>query len=472
LKSVKLDMPRVKKSIRPLFFWYLLSWAGLQILLAAFLLIHGMAPDRILPVVPRILRFTSGSLITWIILFLPYVLFILIRSLIRTYRTAGFLPFAAALGLRAVLPLCLLIGGYFFLEWYRADRMTYGWVHSVENPLRHTRGLYEIDGKQRGVTFFARNRVDPEQLQPLLRNNVEWVTLVSYGFQHEALEPDLRSSAGQGGDWSKTDAGIEQIATLAKSFGMHVMLKPQIWLLENDRGVWISEIRMTTEQDWKRWFENYRGFILHHAELAARIQADVLCIGTELRGTTKERPQDWRALIGEIRRVYHGKLTYAANWMNELEEVTFWDALDYIGIQGYFPLTEESEPTLQECIDGWRRHVPLIEATSRRYGKPVLFTEIGFKSTADAAVHPWEWPQQASGFFRKVSLQTQADCYESFFQVLWDKEWFSGAHVWRWYADHASSGGRKSLDFTPQNKPAENIIARGYARVSVRGPSH
>jgi hypothetical protein len=68
----------------------------------------------------------------------------------------------------------------------------------------------------------------------------------------------------------------------------------------------------------------------------------------ELHRTAVERPDDWRRRIADVRRVYSGKLTYAVNWHREVEEVSFWDALDPIGVQGYFPLATAAVPTVDE----------------------------------------------------------------------------------------------------------------------------
>ncbi len=462
-------LARIRIHLRNFLVWYLSSWAGLYLLFVAVLLWNGVTLRRLLVIFPRIVRFTAATPANWLLPLIPYLLYLLTRSLVRTYREKGIRAFAGAFICRAFLPACLLVAGYKAQDWYVTDREPYLRDRSVENPLDRVRGLYEIDRKQRGVTFSARTRVTADQLEPLVRDNVEWITLVPYAFQEGAATPELRILTGPRGDWSGTDEGIRQITMLAKERGMHVMVKPQVWLGANGRGAWLSDIRQESEQGWNRWFESYRLFILHYAEIAARLRIDTLCIGTELHGTAKERPGDWRRLIGEIRRVYGGNLTYAANWMGELDDVTFWDALDYIGVQGYFPLSSEPEPTIAQCVDGWRKHIGALEETSRRFRKPVLFTEIGFKSTLDAAARPWEWPQQVAGILTRVSGRTQANCYEAFFLVVWDKEWFAGAHVWKWYADHPRSGGRKSIDFTPQNKPAETVIARGFGRLG-NGP--
>src|SRR5690606_29911657 len=133
-------------------------------------------------------------------------------------------------------------------------------------------------------------------------------------------------------------------------------------------------------------------------------------VGTELERTSS-REDDWRKVIAEIRNVYSGKLIYAANF-TEFEQVKFWDALDYIGIQAYFPLSTKPNPELADLKSGWEKHFPKIEKLVAEYKKPVMFTEIGYCNTVDAANEPWVWPNERKK--TELSEQMQALCYEAF----------------------------------------------------------
>ena len=66
-----------------------------------------------------------------------------------------------------------------------------------------------------------------------------------------------------------------------------------------------------------------------------------LVVGTQL-DRTLHFEDDWRLIIATVRRYFEGTLTYAANW-TDYEKVPFWDALDVIGIQAYFPLLEDGK---------------------------------------------------------------------------------------------------------------------------------
>ena len=97
---------------------------------------------------------------------------------------------------------------------------------------------------------------------------------------------------------------------------------------------------MSSEADWTRLEASYTKFILTYAKLAQETKVDILCIGTELERFVMSRPDYWCGLIERIRKIYNGKLTYAANW-DEYKRTPFWDMLDYIGIDAYFPLSEK-----------------------------------------------------------------------------------------------------------------------------------
>ena len=111
---------------------------------------------------------------------------------------------------------------------------------------------------------------------------------------------------------------------------------------------------------------------------------------------------------------------------------------------------------------GWAPHLEAIDRVRKKHGKPVVFTEIGYRSTTDAAIEPWQWPQR--GPSPLVDLETQSSCYRAFFELFWDQPWFAGAYLWKWFPRHERAGGEKHHGFTPQNKPAEKIVEEWYGR--------
>lgn len=310
----------------------------------------------------------------------------------------------------------------------------------------------------------AYSDVNAETLRPLVQNNIEWIVLHPYMWQRSFDDPEIGRSENPSMRWSASDSTVKAVTREAHAAGLRVFLKPHIWLAQQN-GKWRSDIEMGDEADWETWFAGYTRMMLDYALMAEELGIEMLCVGTELKTTALKREKEWRTLISLVREVYSGELTYAANWDEEYQHVAFWDALDYIGIQAYFPLTKLENPPLDAIVTGWQAHKSEIEALSAQFNLPVLFTEIGYKSTEDAAIEPWRWFGVLAGSFDRVSVQTQATAFQGFFDVFWGEPWFAGAYVWRWASRHEAAGGLRDRAFWIQNKPAQNVVAKGFSQV-------
>ena len=247
----------------------------------------------------------------------------------------------------------------------------------------------------RSVTLDARNRPDSSLLVRLRDLGVTHITLVSFGWQKAPDVPTIRADTGDGW-YSESHRGIRTLARQADALGMGVILKPHLWVGGYDEKQDRSEIGFDNEADWARWEADYRRFLMLYARLAAEVNADVLVLGTELTRPATERPDFWRTLASEVRTVYDGQLTYAANWHKAYKRIQFWSALDYVGVQAYFPLTDTESPSLSALRDGWRRHQAALAEVHERAGRPILLTEVGYRSAVGAAAAPWTWQHSDS----------------------------------------------------------------------------
>jgi hypothetical protein len=321
--------------------------------------------------------------------------------------------------------------------------------------------------KSEGVCWVAgREPVTEEHIQSLVENNVAWISQTPFGWQRKADSASIHfitkasTEKERGVMWGESDEGLIETTKLAKEKGIKTLLKPHIWVHRS----WPGEIEMPDEASWKKWFSDYEKFILHYAELAEQNQIELLCIGTELQKASR-READWRTLIQKIRTVYKGKLIYAANFHDEFEVIRFWDDLDYIGIQAYFSLSKNKNPNLAELTAGWSGPLSSIENIVRKYQKPVVFTEIGYRSTSDAAIEPWLWPQQMKDQ-AEPSEEIQSRCYEAFFKAAWKEKWLAGVYFWKWYPGGTTR--MANIDFTPQGKAAEKVMAEHFKKYEER----
>jgi len=313
----------------------------------------------------------------------------------------------------------------------------------------------------RAVTLDARRRPSDATLDDIAALGSTDIALIPFGFQQSPQSPAIRRHTD--GDWySESTRGIRDLAERARRRGMGIILKPHIWIGHYSAdGQNRHAIGFDTEAAWERWERQYRAFLLYYAALAEDINARVLVIGSELERAATERPGFWRSLIAGVRERYDGALTYAANWSGDPGAIPFWDALDYVGVQAYFPLLAEGvrrdSVTVDRLADGWSRRSDKLRSMSDATGKPVLFTELGYRSAPDAASAPWLWPE--NGGEEAPDPELQALCYRAFFQVLGDAPWLTGAIIWKWHPEPES---RRPTGFTPQHKPAVDVLRQGF----------
>lgn len=313
----------------------------------------------------------------------------------------------------------------------------------------------QVMEKINGVSFVgSREKVTQQQVDAVVGINAGYAAVMPFGFIRDLHSPDIVFDTDR--QWyGETRRGAKQYIQLLQKNGIKVMLKPQIWIW---RGEFTGGLKMGSEEDWKALEASYDAFILTYAKLAQETNTKLLCIGTELEQFVKNRPQYWKALIKKIRTVYQGKLTYAANW-DEYPRTSFWDELDYIGIDAYFPLSEAKTPTLEQLKAGWQPHKERISQLSETVNRPVLFTEFGYRSMDYTAKKPWLVDQNQMA----VNFEGQVNAKKAIFEEFWEEDWFAGGFVWKWFIDHKNAGGETCNRFTPQNKPAEDVLQQYFS---------
>jgi hypothetical protein len=252
--------------------------------------------------------------------------------------------------------------------------------------------------------------------------------------------------------WGERTEGIIASNQLAHEYKMTVMLKPHLWVNHN---FYTGNLDFSTDAEWEKWEAAYEKYILDFAQIAQQENIELFCFGTELGNAVAKRPKYWSQLIQKIKKIYTGKLTYAANW-DDFEKVPFWNELDFIGIDAYFPLSDSKTPSVAEMNESWKKHIIKMEKLQAQTNKKILFTEFGYRNSDQAAKEPWK--ENQNGF----NNLAQANAYESLFQTLTQKSWFAGGFAWKWYADEYHKETKNSIDYTPQEKPALEIIKRWY----------
>lgn len=317
-------------------------------------------------------------------------------------------------------------------------------------------GCHAQQEKINGVSFVAnRNPVDSTHVQPLLDIHANYAAVMPFGFVPEIDKPQIVYNTDRQWYGETREGGRNYVTELHKS-DIKVMVKPQIWIRH---GEFTGYLKMETEAEWKALESSYRSFIIDYATLAQEEEVAIFCIGTELEAFVVARPAFWKQLIIDIKKVYNGKLTYAANW-DEYKRTPFWQELDFIGIDAYFPVCEEQTPTEACVIQGWQRWKEEISAFAKAENRKVLFTEFGYRSVDFTGKEPWK----ADRSMTEVNLEGQANATQALFDTVWDEEWMAGGFIWKWFIHHDRSGGKENNQFTPQNKPAEKVLQQHYEK--------
>ena len=265
----------------------------------------------------------------------------------------------------------------------------------------------------------------------------------------------------------------------AEALGLSVMVRPLIDFLNP------TESAPYSVGDWRQdyyptsvatFFASYQQMIVTEAEVAQANGAQMLSIGAELDQLTGPQYLPyWTSIIDAVREVFSGALTYSASW-NTASEVSFWNQLNYEGIDCYVPLSNATSPTLQQLVNGWlnpatpsanpgayavignQSPIQYFETLAQQSGKPLIFTELGYANDAGAAADP-----AASGNSPDPALQ--AELYQAFFQA-WAQSGSAsllGTYFWEWDPDGSTSNVGPNIDsFSPQNSPAQAQAIAGF----------
>ncbi len=228
-----------------------------------------------------------------------------------------------------------------------------------------------------------------------------------------------------------------------------------------------AQITPTSVNDW---FTSYTSFIDTFADLAQQNKSKgvtMLSVGCELN-SMEQYTQQWDNVIASVRSRYTGQLTYAANFsatsvgstnnVGGYATVPWWNKLDAVGIDAYFPLTNTNNPTESQLQTAWNGIANNIQSwrTSQNLSQKVIFTEVGYQSADGSNQTPW-----GTSGTPTVDQQEQSDCYQALLTTMSSRSWYDGQFWWAWSTDPLG-GYSDPTGFTPQQKSVQNILAAAY----------
>ncbi len=292
-------------------------------------------------------------------------------------------------------------------------------------------------------------------LDHLAAMGVNWVSLTPFGriWDLHSTTIDMDFEAPYDQNVEAVQRTIEQ----AHARGIRVLLIPHLWV---EAGGWRGEIDPGSPERWVEYQRNYRAFVLAWARNGAAAGADALSIGVECKSWSGRFGGFWYRFIDDVRGVFPGLLTYSANW-DEAEDVLFWDRLDLVGINAFYPLANHPGATYLQYVAGATAAAESVARVASVLEMPVLFTEVGYTTRVDAAVEPWLWPDDMRGVV--VSEHEQARALEASFEAFVPRPWFAGFFVWRYYASLDDVSQEAIWGFSPHGKAAESVLCRTFS---------
>jgi len=292
-------------------------------------------------------------------------------------------------------------------------------------------------------------------LDELAKMNVTWISITPFGRIWSLDSTDILMDFEA--PYALNRTAVRTMVQQAHARGMAVLVIPHLWV---EMGGWRGEIDPGSDIGWAKYRESYRRFVLAWAEDAALAGADAFSIGVECKSWSGRFGGWWTTFIAEVRSSFAGLLTYSANW-DEADAVLFWDQLDLIGINAFFPLADHDGATDSEYGDGARRAAQAIHDTASVLDMPVVFVEVGYTSRPNAAVQPWLWPDDMTHVI--VDEREQARAVNAMLGAVASESWFAGAFLWRYYANIDDVSQEAAWGFSPHGKLAERTIAAIYS---------
>jgi hypothetical protein len=343
------------------------------------------------------------------------------------------------------------------------------------------------------VSYYNGAYESADSLPALVGTGANSVALTfEYGIdvQHSAVYADVA--------YTENLTAIAATIVEANSRGLSVMVRPLIDFLDPTKigsyslGDWRSFYNPTNPA---AFFASYKAMIVDIATVAQANGATSLSIAAELDQLTGPNYLSyWTDIIATVRTVFSGKLTYSADWDDNISpwqgqhgltagtgnlatQVSFWNQLDYLGIDCYAPISDAASPVLADLIAGWAQVpsdptskavtgnqslISYFESVAAQTGKPLLFTELGYESASDAARQP------AGTSTNIYDPALQANLYAAFF-AAWQQSANSlllGVYFWNWDPNAAEVGPGNGPNFSPQGQPAQAVVTTNFSTPS------
>jgi hypothetical protein len=326
--------------------------------------------------------------------------------------------------------------------------------------------------------------LNPFTINEIQKTGANWIVLSPTWSYTRDNPPILEQVTGRDALWFDLTASTQQ----AQESGFKIALNPTPQFPTTINEWWSNAPRDFSW--WLVWFERYRNFAIHHADLAAQTNADVLVLGGEWLspalpggtlsdGSPSGVPADadirWRTIIQDIRSRYSGTLAWAISPSQILEiSPSFLEGVDLIYLQFSPPLSNQLDPAQSDLEAEAARILDNdILPLQTELGKPLILS-VAYPSADGGNTACLDDPNSEECLeFSALSppnedipsialdLEEQTDIYNALLNVSNNRDWISGFVSSGYYPPAALQD--KSISI--HGKPAEEAIRHWFPQL-------
>jgi len=278
-----------------------------------------------------------------------------------------------------------------------------------------------------------------------------WITVMPYSFVDEQTGEVKFNHEWQW--WGEKTKGVVAAIVAAKKQNLKIMVKPMLWL---KGGGYTGDLQFSQLPNWEVFEKSYGAYLNHFAKISDSLKVELFCIGTEMKSFTQFKADFFPTTIKTYRDSFQFELTYAANWDN-YKNINFWNHLDYIGIDAYFPGAAQNQPTIQQAKIALVKTKYELKDFAETKNLKILFTEYGYRSCTQCAFKPWEHKNEVT-----PDNSCQKNALEAFYAQLYNQTWCIGGFLWKWNDYESEFPKNINTDYSPQGKPALETIKQNF----------
>ena len=268
-------------------------------------------------------------------------------------------------------------------------------------------------------------------------------------------------------DWNTIEAGAVRVtnAGMKPVFYMTVLQLPYSW---------DSLLASKYEpRNPNAFFVSYKEQIMKIAALSEKYDSPYMSIGVELGPVATEGKYlpFWKDLISDVRKVYHGKISYSSHvddkfgYNTELDDITFKNDIDLLGMN-FYPSTLNDgrlDGTYNEFYAEWKADVvPQLQSLIKKLDKPVFISEFGV-TRIDGTGSNGFWGNDTG---MKLDFTEQSEVFDAAFKAMHEGLDLEGIVIWGASDSIDLIDGTFDVNKSYTNNwidvPAEPIVAKWF----------